>query len=170
MGGHKAVWYTWPQAIAVVQLFDWVVQGDERLRKFPDQTEPSAAPAALSAMSSMVGSHQKHCWGPRPWSEGKVAQSCLNLYDPLDCSQPGSSLHGIFPTQGSNLGLQHCRQSLPSEPPGKADQVGIKNAHTPPMWDMLSFRGWSGPVLRSPVPGCEGRGEMNESTKLGLRG
>ena len=27
---------------------------------------------------------------------------------------------GIFPTQGSNLGLPHCRQRLlPSEPPGK---------------------------------------------------
>ena len=28
-------------------------------------------------------------------------------------------LQGIFPTQGSNLGLTHCRQTLPSEPPGK---------------------------------------------------
>ena len=29
-------------------------------------------------------------------------------------------LHGIFPTQGSNLGLQDCRQiHLPSEPLGK---------------------------------------------------
>ena len=30
-----------------------------------------------------------------------------------------SLLQGIFPTQGSNLGLQHCRHSLMSEPPGK---------------------------------------------------
>ena len=29
-------------------------------------------------------------------------------------------LQGIFLTQGSNLGLPHCRQTLlPSEPPGK---------------------------------------------------
>ena len=28
-------------------------------------------------------------------------------------------LQGIFPTQGSNLGLRHCRHTLPSEPPGK---------------------------------------------------
>ena len=29
-------------------------------------------------------------------------------------------LQGIFPTQGSNPGLPHCRQTLlPSEPPGK---------------------------------------------------
>jgi len=28
--------------------------------------------------------------------EGKVAQSCLTLSDPMDCSLPGSSIHGIF--------------------------------------------------------------------------
>ena len=51
------------------------------------------------------------------------------LCDPMDCSLSGSSIHGlfqarvlewiaisfsrgIFPTQGSNLGLPHCRQTL----------------------------------------------------------
>ena len=29
-------------------------------------------------------------------SESKVAQSCLTLSDPTDCSLPGSSVHGIF--------------------------------------------------------------------------
>ena len=58
-----------------------------------------------------------------------VAQSCLTLCDPMGCSPPGSSvrgdspgkntgvgghalLQGIFPTQGSNLGLSHCRWIL----------------------------------------------------------
>ena len=27
---------------------------------------------------------------------GDVAQSCLTLCDPMDCSLPGSSVHGIF--------------------------------------------------------------------------
>ena len=52
-------------------------------------------------------------------------QSCLTLYNHMDCSLPGSSvygdspskntrvgchalLHGIFPTQGSIPGLPHC--------------------------------------------------------------
>ena len=56
-----------------------------------------------------------------------VAQSCPTLCDPMDCSLPGSSVHGdspgkytgvschallqgIFTTQGSNSGLPHCRQ------------------------------------------------------------
>ena len=29
-------------------------------------------------------------------SENEVAQSCLTLRDPMDCSLPGSSVHGIF--------------------------------------------------------------------------
>ena len=69
----------------------------------------------------------------------KVAQSCLTLCDPMDCCPPESSVHGIlqtrilewyskwcskgtegncsllqgiFPTQGSNPGLPHCRWIL----------------------------------------------------------
>ena len=29
-------------------------------------------------------------------SESEVAQSCLTLSDPMDCSPPGSSIQGIF--------------------------------------------------------------------------
>ena len=29
-------------------------------------------------------------------SESEVAQACLTLSDPMDCSLPGSSVHGIF--------------------------------------------------------------------------
>ena len=29
-------------------------------------------------------------------SESEVAQSCPTLLDPMDCSLPGSSVHGIF--------------------------------------------------------------------------
>ena len=58
-----------------------------------------------------------------------VTQSCLTLCDPMDCGPPGSSvqwdspgrntgvgchalLQGIFPNQGSNPGLPHCRRIL----------------------------------------------------------
>ena len=37
-------------------------------------------------------------------------------------------LQGIFPTQGSNPGLLHCRQTLlPSEPPGKSNKQTKKH-------------------------------------------
>ena len=29
-------------------------------------------------------------------NESEVAQSCLTPSDPMDCSPPGSSVHGIF--------------------------------------------------------------------------
>ena len=34
--------------------------------------------------------------GMKVKSEGEVTQSCLTLSDPMDCSLPDSSVHGIF--------------------------------------------------------------------------
>ena len=33
---------------------------------------------------------------PSPVHEGEVSQLCPTLSDPMDCSLPGSSIHGIF--------------------------------------------------------------------------
>ena len=70
-----------------------------------------------------------------------VSQSCLTLCNPMDCSPPGSSVYGdspgkntgvgchallqvIFPTQGLNPGLPHCRQILlPCEAQGKPSLI-----------------------------------------------
>ena len=38
-------------------------------------------------------------------SESEVAQSCPTLWDPMDCSPPGSSVHGDSP--GKNTGVGH---------------------------------------------------------------
>ena len=40
-------------------------------------------------------------------SESEVAQSCLTLSNPMDCSLPGSSVHGIFPGKSTGVGC-HC--------------------------------------------------------------
>ena len=73
----------------------------------------------LSKMPSLISMFNE--------SEVLVAQACLTFCDSMDYSPPGSSvcgilqarilehvaislLQGIFPTQGSNLGLLHCRQ------------------------------------------------------------
>ena len=55
----------------------------------------------LCATPSLGFSRQEHWSGlpfPSPMheSESEVAQSCLTLRDPMDCSLPGSSIHGIF--------------------------------------------------------------------------
>ena len=63
------------------------------------------------------------------------ARSCPTLFDPMDCSPPGSSVHGDFPGKSIGVGCRALLQeifpgieprspalqvdSLPSEPPGK---------------------------------------------------
>ena len=39
--------------------------------------------------------------------ESEVAQSFPTLRNPMDCSPPGSSIHGIFPGKGTGVGC-HC--------------------------------------------------------------
>ena len=59
--------------------------------------------AAHQAIPSMGFSRQEH-WSGLPFllqcmrveSESEVAQSSPTLSDPMDCSLPGSSIHGIF--------------------------------------------------------------------------
>ena len=41
-------------------------------------------------------------------SESEVAQSCLTLSDPMDCSLPGSSIHGIFQARLLEWGAIDC--------------------------------------------------------------
>ena len=74
-----------------------------------------------SVVSNSVRLHRRHPTRlPRPWdspgkntgvgchfllqcmqvkSESEVAQSCLTPSDPVDCSLPGSSIHGTFPAR-----------------------------------------------------------------------
>ena len=55
--------------------------------------------AAHQAPLSLGFSRQEHWNGlpfPSPVHESEVAQSCPTLRDPMDCSLPGSCVHGIF--------------------------------------------------------------------------
>ena len=54
-------------------------------------------------------------------SEGEVAQSCLTLCDPMDCSLPGSSVHRIF--QARILEWVAISSSRRSSPPRDYTQV-----------------------------------------------
>ena len=76
-------------------------------------------------------------WWCKSERESEVAQLCLTLCNPMDCSQPGSAvygdssgkntgkgchalLQGIFQTQRLNQNLLHWQAgSLPVVPPGK---------------------------------------------------
>ena len=86
-----------------------------------------------------------------------ASQSCPSLCIPMVCSPPGSSvrgilqarilgwvavyfIQGIFPTQGSNLGLLQVQaDSLPSEPPGKVSV--IRRAEAWKQDELINLRG-----------------------------
>ena len=55
--------------------------------------------AVHQAPLSLEFSKQEHWSGllfPSPMYESEVTQSCLTLGDSMDCSLPGSSVHGIL--------------------------------------------------------------------------
>ena len=80
--------------------------------------------AAQQAPPSLGFSRQEHWSGlpfpsPMDESESEVAQLCPTLSDPMDCSPPGYSIHGIFQATVlewgaiafSELHGRHCQMS-----------------------------------------------------------
>ena len=67
--------------------------------------------AAHQAPPSLGFSRQEHWSGlpfPSPMRESEITQSCLTLRDPIDCSPPGSSIHGIFQARVLEQGAITC--------------------------------------------------------------
>ena len=63
----------------------------------PHRQQPARLPCPQDSpgKNSGVGCHfLLQCMKVK--SESEVAQSCQTLRDPMDCSPPGSSIHGIF--------------------------------------------------------------------------
>ena len=86
----------------------------------------SASAKSLQSCPTLCDSRQQPTRLPRPWDspgkntgvgchfllqcmkvESEVAQSCPTLSDPMDCSLPGSSIHGIFPGKSTGVGCHH---------------------------------------------------------------
>ena len=98
------------------------------------------------------------------WVWCLVSQSCPALCDHMDCSPPGSSVHGdsaskktvvgshallqgIFPTQELNPGLPHCRQIL----------YYLRHKGSPISWLLYQYHGLS-EILDGPSKICSLRG------------
>ena len=72
--------------------------------------------AAHQAPPSLGFSRQEHWSGlpfPSPIHESEVTQSCLTLIDPMDCSPPGSSVHGIFQARVLEWGAIAFSRNVP---------------------------------------------------------
>ena len=72
-----------------------------------------------------------------------IAQSCLTLCDPMHCSLPSSSVHGIISWQGYWNGL-------PFPPPGNLSHPGIKptSPETPGKQILFYWATWEAPNTR----------------------
>ena len=53
-------------------------------------------PIFLDLMTGKLGCYQERFRVLESESESEVAQSCLTLCNPMDCSLPGFSIRGIF--------------------------------------------------------------------------
>ena len=90
--------------------------------------------------------------GMKVKSEREVAQSCLTLSDPMDCSLPGSSIHGIFQARVlewgaiavSKVTLPHLK--TPPSPSGcfsvsRAEEGGLRPGRTCILFTLTSCSG-----------------------------
>ena len=109
----------------------------------------------LQGMFATLGVSPAGCLGL-----SEVAQSCLTLCDPMDCSQPGSFVQGIFQakvlewiaisfSRGSSQPRDRTRvsalqaEALPSEPPclnpsPKVTNIPQDQISTPLLWNIWS--------------------------------
>ena len=65
----------------------------------PHRRQPTRLPHPWDSpgKNTGVGCHfLLQCMKVKSQSESEVGQSCLTLSDPMDCSLPGSSIHGII--------------------------------------------------------------------------
>ena len=89
-----------------------------------DSTPPGLCPWDSPGKNTGVGCHfLLQCM--RVKSESEVAQSCPTLRDPMDCSLPGSFVHGIF--QASVLDGLPFPSPLP--PTGESEFSVMKRIH-----------------------------------------
>ena len=82
---------------------------------------------------------------------GLVAQSCLALYDPMDCSPPGFSVHGIFQARMlERVAISFSRGS--SWAPRKSKLQALMRPGLVPPGPQTWLPGWTRAPLDTRVP------------------
>ena len=102
----------------------------------PQRQQPTRLPCPWDSpgKNNGVGCHFLQCMKVK--SESEVAQSCLTLQDPMDCSLPGSSVHGIFQAR--------VLEWVPMPSSGDLPNPGVKPMfHMPlpsPYWSIVDLQ------------------------------
>ena len=96
-----AVWRTYKYGVAHTTSWKGLpeseanTEGPELTEEDEDRKEDRKRRMSLAGKNTGVGCHfLLQCLKVK--SESEVAQPCLTLSDPMDCSLLGSSIHGIF--------------------------------------------------------------------------
>ena len=100
----------------------------------PHRRQPTRLPCPQdsSGKNTGVGCHfLLQCMKVK--SESEVTQSCPTLSDPVDCSPPGSTVHGIFQARGLEWGaiafsagcVYICLNAQTDRGPGETHQQGL---------------------------------------------
>ena len=80
------------QGILQGRILEWVANSSGS-----SQPRDQTCVSVVSCIGKCVLYRSHHLETPtRSESESEVAQSCLTLWDPMDCSLPGFSVHGIL--------------------------------------------------------------------------
>ena len=123
-------------------------------KNFPEygKYSPSLAISSLIILGSSKAGPSISLHSQAPCPQGEVAQSCLTLCNPMDCSPPGSSVHGIFQARILEwIAISFSRES--SQP---RDQTWVsciagrvftvwatREFHLTPQGTLLFLPGWS---------------------------
>ena len=83
---------------------------------WPHRRQPARLPRPWDSpgKNTGVGCHF-HLQCMKVKSESEVAQLCPTLSDPMDCSPPGSSVHGIFQARVLEWGPKYAKHQLNKE-------------------------------------------------------
>ena len=101
-------------------------------------------------------------------SETEVSQSCLTLSDLLDCSLPGSFVHGIFPGKNTGVGCHFLLQCMKLKSESEVTQSCLTRAtpwtaayQAPPSMGFSRQEYWSW----VPLPGLPVHHQFQEFTQ-----
>ena len=115
------------EALLLLLLSRFSVSDSVRLHRWQPTRLPR--PWDFPGKSTGVGCHfLLQCMKVK--GESEVAQPCLTLSDPMDCSLPGSSIHGIFQARLLEWGASAFSKRSPSAAKNKRD-LRVEPLHCP---------------------------------------
>ena len=118
------IWPLWSKYIVSSKLKCWDFPGSPVVKILPSN-------AGGAGLIPGHGAKIPHASRPKNQNVRKkkeamclVAQSCLSLCDPMDCSPPGSSVHGDSPSKNTGVHCHDLQGIFPTQRSTQVSQIG----------------------------------------------